>query len=185
MIRKKSGLQTSGMRRAIERAKRGGNTEEMLGGGIIEERVTEEISRANSEIRGGEYGIAIKILERAYKHSSRLPDELREKYDHAIIKRLKRIEDKVGNSSSLYNLAFDLAMKIQGDPFMQRSLRMDLRDYVKSFLGIVGIVVGLFFLSSNLTGNVIGNLTQNSTNWVGGILAALGVILVLSCSLRK
>ena len=38
------------------------------------------------------------------------------------------------------------------------------------------IIIGLFFLSSNITGNVVGNLTQNSSNGMGAILIALGLI---------
>lgn len=41
---------------------------------------------------------------------------------------------------------------------------------------IIGLVGGLFFLSSNLTGNVIGNLNQTSSNWIGGFLFLIGLV---------
>jgi len=46
-------------------------------------------------------------------------------------------------------------------------------------LGIItgiGSIAGLFFLSSNITGNVIGSLNQTSSNWIGGILFILGLV---------
>lgn len=41
---------------------------------------------------------------------------------------------------------------------------------------IVGVICGLFFLSSNVTGNVIGNMTNSTSNWIGGILFIIGLI---------
>jgi len=43
-------------------------------------------------------------------------------------------------------------------------------------ISIVSFLVGIFFLSPNLTGNVIGNLTQTTSNWTGGILFVLGIV---------
>lgn len=41
---------------------------------------------------------------------------------------------------------------------------------------IIGVFGGLFFFSSNMTGNVINNLNQTSSNWIGGILFIIGLI---------
>ena len=41
---------------------------------------------------------------------------------------------------------------------------------------IIGIVSGIFFLSPNLTGNVVGNLNQTSTNFIGGGFLILGLV---------
>lgn len=41
---------------------------------------------------------------------------------------------------------------------------------------IVGIIAGLFFLSGNLTGNVIGSLNQTSSSWIGGVLFLIGLV---------
>lgn len=40
---------------------------------------------------------------------------------------------------------------------------------------IIGIIAGIFFLSGNLTGNVIGSLNQTSSNWIGGALFIIGL----------
>jgi len=41
---------------------------------------------------------------------------------------------------------------------------------------IIALMGGLFFLSSNVTGNVIGNMTNSTSNWIGGVLFALGLV---------
>jgi len=42
---------------------------------------------------------------------------------------------------------------------------------------IIGIVGGLFFLSTNFTGNAIGSLTKSGANWIGLIFFILGLTL--------
>jgi hypothetical protein len=41
---------------------------------------------------------------------------------------------------------------------------------------IVGILGGIFLLSSGITGNVIGSLNQTSSNWIGGALFLVGLL---------
>jgi len=47
---------------------------------------------------------------------------------------------------------------------------------LSSIIAIVGIVSGVFFLSPNLTGNVVGNLNESSSNLLGVGLLILGII---------
>ncbi len=35
-------------------------------------------------------------------------------------------------------------------------------------------IASIFFLSSSLTGNVIGDLNQTSSSWIGGVLFIIG-----------
>ncbi len=42
-------------------------------------------------------------------------------------------------------------------------------------LAIIGLIGGLFFLSSNLTGNIIG-LNQSSSSWIGAVLLVVGLV---------
>ena len=44
------------------------------------------------------------------------------------------------------------------------------------FSGILGVIVGLLFLSSNITGNVIGNLTNSTSSVIGVILLCVGLV---------
>ncbi len=41
---------------------------------------------------------------------------------------------------------------------------------------VIALLGGLFFLSFNLTGNVIGNMTNSTSNWIGGILLVIGLV---------
>ncbi len=43
-------------------------------------------------------------------------------------------------------------------------------------LAIIGIAGAIFFLSSNITGNVIGNLTNSTSNIIGAGLLVVGLI---------
>lgn len=43
-------------------------------------------------------------------------------------------------------------------------------------LAILGTLGGLFFLSSNLTGNIVGNMTNSTSNWIGGVLFIVGLV---------
>ena len=43
-------------------------------------------------------------------------------------------------------------------------------------VAIVGILGGIFFLSSNITGNVIGNMTNSTSNFLGSVLLVIGII---------
>ncbi len=45
---------------------------------------------------------------------------------------------------------------------------------------IIMLIISILFLSSNLTGNVIGSLNQASSNWIGGVLFIIGIIGVFT-----
>lgn len=52
-------------------------------------------------------------------------------------------------------------------------------DSLESKLSVVTLILlgtGLILLSPIITGNVIGNLNQNSSNLIGGILFVLGLV---------
>ncbi len=51
-----------------------------------------------------------------------------------------------------------------------------LRRPIEFSIAIIGIITGIFFLSSNLTGNVIGNLNHINTNIIGVVLFFVGVL---------
>jgi len=54
--------------------------------------------------------------------------------------------------------------------------RQDLTSLLSSVIAVAGIISGIFFLSSNLTGNVIGNLTNSTSNFIGVGLLILGLV---------
>lgn len=51
-----------------------------------------------------------------------------------------------------------------------------LEDKLPSLISMILFGGGLFFLSSNITGNVVGNFTQGNSNLIGVILFCLGLI---------
>lgn len=51
-----------------------------------------------------------------------------------------------------------------------------LEGKVSAAAAITGIMGGIFFLSSNLTGNVVGNLNQSSSNFIGIGLFLVGLV---------
>lgn len=52
----------------------------------------------------------------------------------------------------------------------------NLTQELSGIMNLVGIIVGIFFLSSNFTGNVIGNLTNSTSNILGAGLLVVGLI---------
>lgn len=50
---------------------------------------------------------------------------------------------------------------------------------------IVGVLAGIFFLSPNATGNVIGILNKTSSNWIGGVLFLIGLVGAFAYFKRK
>lgn len=59
---------------------------------------------------------------------------------------------------------------------MNNSEEKDLTSKLSAIIGITGIGAGLFFLSNNITGNVIGNLTIQSSNIIGLSAFLIGLI---------
>lgn len=85
-----------------------------------------------------------------------------------LIERKTKDFERGGSSNTRYNPPGSL----KGERIKPGELEKDLTF----FLAIGGLFGGIFFLSSNMTGNVIGNLNPDSYNWVGGILFILGLI---------
>jgi hypothetical protein len=47
---------------------------------------------------------------------------------------------------------------------------------VTSVIVIAGVLGGIFFLSTNITGNAIANVSQNSSNVLGAVLLVVGLV---------
>ena len=56
---------------------------------------------------------------------------------------------------------------------MDEQDRSNLRDLHAGF-AMIGLISGLFFLSSNITGNAIGS--QAISNWIGAVLLVVGLV---------
>jgi len=51
--------------------------------------------------------------------------------------------------------------------------RLEVYSKAAAIIGIIGAGI---FLSSNITGNAIADLSSNTTSWVGGVLLAVGLV---------
>jgi len=51
-----------------------------------------------------------------------------------------------------------------------------LEQKITPVIAIAGLGAGIFFISSNITGNVIGNLTNSSSNIIGAVLLVAGLV---------
>jgi len=58
---------------------------------------------------------------------------------------------------------------------LEEERRKSLEQKVLSIIGLSGVCASLFFLSLNITGNAIGNLSKNSNNFIGIFLLIIGL----------
>jgi hypothetical protein len=103
--------------------------------------------------------------------------EERLKFLHSFNKRIERGLNVLSKSFSKENFK-EMERILKYSECLENSLQVNLSNLEKSLvvLSIGSILAGIFFLSPNLTGNVVGNLAENSTNIFGGVLFILGTI---------
>ena len=65
--------------------------------------------------------------------------------------------------------------KAERKEYILRAHKHNSLETTAATTAIIGIIGGIFFLSSNITGNVIG-LNQTSSNWIGGVLFLIGLV---------
>jgi len=56
------------------------------------------------------------------------------------------------------------------------SLERHKQDTSGIFLSILVGLIGIFFLSSNITGKAISNLSNTTSSWIGGVLFCVGLV---------
>ena len=61
----------------------------------------------------------------------------------------------------------------------RRKIRKNELESIATTASVIGIISGLFFLSSNITGNTIANLSIKTTSFLGVILLVIGLITTL------
>ncbi|MBR9701666.1 hypothetical protein GOV13_01965 [Candidatus Pacearchaeota archaeon] len=63
------------------------------------------------------------------------------------------------------------------EDFLERNpSQKGIEDRVIPVLASLGLIVSIFFLSPNITGNAVEDMAQNTSDWIGGILFVLGLI---------
>ncbi len=139
---------------------------------------------------------------------------LLEGYAHTVLKYSAKTGDTTHAANAIRNLE-SLGLNPSGSAFARQAARMALKKSGKGLsrssqaekdlssfladserpngrlgvvLGIVGFGASLFFFSSNFTGNVVGNLTQNTSSAIGAglfVLGLFGVSLFFNSGKRK
>jgi len=122
---------------------------------------------ARHYVKAGQLDKAVKLYE---KYGSRCEEVARES---AELGQSEMAESQYGQATKAYRNAGRLK-RVLGGEFKPMS-RPSKLETASAVTALVGIVLSIFFLSSNITGNVIG-LNQISSNWIGGILFLIGLV---------
>ena len=94
-------------------------------------------------------------------------------YAKAIQRRAYRISNKLADNPALDREAVHLVevMKNYGaDPHSA------LEKAAEALASVIGIVGGAFFLSTNVTGNAIANMTNSTTSIIGAVFLIVGLV---------
>ncbi|MAH49438.1 hypothetical protein CMI37_26685 [Candidatus Pacearchaeota archaeon] len=66
--------------------------------------------------------------------------------------------------------------QIVEEAFQEQIGKRKLENPVPAIIVIIGLVVGLFFLAPNVTGNVIEDLTNSTSNIIGAVLIVASLV---------
>jgi len=123
----------------------------------------------------GRYGPA----KRMYKHAITTSYNLSKEYERDSIGYRNAIEKAEYLESFMNRANKDRLLNLGG--YLQR--RKDRNqsgggqlESVLGAFGIIGIVLGLVFLSTNITGNVVSEINFTTTNIIGAVFILLGLI---------
>jgi len=86
----------------------------------------------------------------------------------------KKVADRIAVKSgkSREQVIEDLALALVGEIAKKEGLGKRLAEVV----GVIGILGGLFVLSPSLTGNVIANLTNSTSSFLGVVFLIVGLV---------
>ncbi len=146
----------------------------------IQNHLNYGLAKADYYAKSRKYDNAFSVLYGVLKDTKELPENLRDKYFDAIENRIVRTsyrsEDKKPNA---------LAISTMDEISRMRVGKRRLEDTVSQIATFVGIIGGIFFLSSNITGNIIGNSEILASNFLGIILFFIGITGLVSWMKNK
>ncbi|MFA5174149.1 MAG: hypothetical protein WC438_03130 [Candidatus Pacearchaeota archaeon] len=119
--------------------------------------------------RAGDISVALKDYEGAadlYESSVRNYDT-----HHAKEGPIKSI-----SSTYIIELGFEKEARKMAKKMRWRANLSELIRKISPFSYIFLFFLGVFFLSSNITGNVIGDMNNSTSNIIGGVLFVIGLI---------
>lgn len=101
----------------------------------------------------GDYPLAVKFYEQAL----------------ALNEKAERLE--AGSHSGVHSREQIDALKKK----IPRNISF-LERLMPLVIAVVGLVSGIFFFSTSVTGNAISNLSSTTSSWIGGVLVLIGVV---------
>ncbi|MEK6846811.1 MAG: hypothetical protein AABY16_01445 [Nanoarchaeota archaeon] len=139
---------------------------------------------ANSDAlrKKGRIKESFEVLERAYnklEEDGQMSGENREKYVRSIFDRAHRILTVTGDDEDTDMRAHGLIERIDFNYSLYdsgASYKANKHRKLWSIITPVCFVLSLFFLSSNITGNVIGNASLKVSNLVGALFFLVGLL---------
>jgi len=126
----------------------------------------------------------VELLEMVDKRVYRLAKQID---DEDSKHKYADIEDGLIRGESLYNSASNLGKEIESDLKKLKGVRTKKAGTLEktaATVAVIGILGGIFFLSPNITGNVIGN-SSSTGNMAGIVLFVLGLVGALFYFKRK
>ena len=165
------------------------------------ETLTRELAASDEYRKKGNYNSLLSaknMLAAVYlrisetKEGKSLPDEQKLKILEATERRTNRVLRAMSKYSSkeegempempIENINYVNKLKDKLDReiaiLKKRGVRVKSSGLEATWviIAVIGLFGAIFFLSSNITGNVIGNLTQSSSNLFGAVLFLVGIV---------
>ena len=107
------------------------------------------------------------------------------KYKTALLKRAERLYHSAGKDSSQSQEAKYAAerakyfidnLEEEIGQLKSHEQSKGIESKVISILAIGSFIAGIFFLSTSITGNVIGNMANSTSNIIGAVLLVVGLV---------
>jgi len=203
MVRKKSLGEMKDFVRHVRKTQTGMGTGDLNKGKDAYENLAYQIVKADDCIRGGHNYAAMQTLFdaaynaqtspiKAYGSKERnLTPEQHAELIRGIEKRAERvlrdaiktgdrnlghIEAEMSYVGNYLGHAKQHLKEDGGKPYEYYTSKRRRLTSTTATASIIGIVGGLFFLSSNITGNAIANVSQSSGNILGTVLLVVGLV---------
>lgn len=137
------------------------------------EKIERSLGLADRYLEEGGKGVrALRALRVALNHARYYEGPDRDAYLGRIEKAAMILEQ----DRTLDEYQYEDAQGIEEHAVNLRERESNIEGLLPAIVGGVGLIAGLFFLSPNITGNVVGNLTQNNSNWIGVIALVMGIL---------
>jgi hypothetical protein len=144
------------------------------------EKLNFYLARSDKERKSGALISASYDLEEAAKSLEKIKGysaSEKEKFAQAIVNRAARVfysadKDDFEVSKETYRIIKDL----ENEYNVKHRKPGHKKDLESAVSAVIGFGLGIFFLSPNITGNVIGSASKGVSNWVSALFFVFGLI---------